>query len=56
MNLLKKLESKKVFSINKQKNGQFLIEEGCDTYYSVEFTAEELIELAKEIEQLAKTA
>lgn len=45
----------RVFSIEKNENGTFTIWENCDNYFSEDFTADELRELAQEIIEIAGT-
>ncbi len=50
------LSAKRVVSIALQKDGKFCIEEGCDGYYAVTLTPEQLIAWADEIKALAQRA
>ncbi len=51
--LLDYLREQYVFGIERGETGQFCISELCDRYYSVDFTAEQLMALAAEISALA---
>lgn len=51
---LSNYHSGRVFEIVKNDDGTFSIWEQCDNYFSLDFTADELIELAEEIIELAK--
>ena len=50
---LKRLEDGRIFAIEKDTNGTFMIEECCDNHFAEMFTPEELRELAQEIIELA---
>jgi hypothetical protein len=51
-NILKFLEDKQVFSIDKYSEG-FNVSECCDYYYNETLTKDELLQLAEELKELA---
>lgn len=51
--ILDRLSDERVFSIEKNEDGTFCIEEDCDNYFAVVLTPEELNRLGDEIKQLA---
>ena len=50
--MLDKMEEECIFKVETLQNG-FLLTECCDTYFNVEVTKEELIQLGEELIQLA---
>lgn len=53
--VLEKLDDESVLGIIPlPEQGMFEIYERCDEYFSVKLTADELLQLAKEIEEMAK--
>ena len=47
--MLKTMEDARIFSLEKLRNGQFIIAEECDGYFMAHLTAEDLLILAQEI-------
>lgn len=50
--VLEGLDSSRIFSIVKLKNGNFKFIEECDCYFSAELTKEEMKTLIKELQKL----
>jgi ribosomal protein L5 len=52
--ILDKLGYEQIFNISKEENDIFKIREGCDNYFSVNLTKEEVLQLAQELIDLTK--
>lgn len=51
--MLEALADQRVFGIGVEEDNKFTIQEGCDNYFEVELTKEQLILLGQEIIDLA---
>lgn len=53
--MLNALREARIFSLYKQKDGRFRVEECCDLYFFAVLTREQLLALADELRALANT-